>query len=215
MIYLYAITDPLERPSHMVGLQETPLESLQVDSVCGVYTTHERLECGPDPALLWRHDQVVEGLMELAGVLPLRFGTTLRDSDELRAILARDRPRFERLLARVRGCVELAVRVGVPPAPEPSSATGTAYLQAKLTAEREREGAANRVLAPLRGLAKATSRRTSRTGDTTVSESYLVSRNALEPFVAQVKLLQSHNSELSLTCTGPWGPYSFVDEVAA
>jgi hypothetical protein len=48
-----------------------------------------------------------------------------------------------------------------------------------------------------------------------VSESYLVSRDAVEPFVAQVKLLQSHNRELPLSCTGPWGPYSFVGEVAA
>jgi hypothetical protein len=215
MIYLYAITDPLELPAGASGLQDAPLETLEVGRLCGVFSAHERLECAPQPLLLWRHDQVVERLLESAAVLPLRFGTTLRDTDELRSILSREGPRFERLLARVRGCVELAVRIGIPAGREPASTTGRGYLQAKLEAQREREDTAERVLGPLRKLAKATSRRASSRSGAALSESYLVGREVVGSFIAQVELIQSRHGDVPVSCTGPWGPYSFVDEVRA
>lgn len=213
MIYVYAITDPLELSEDLRGLEEAPLETAASGRVCAVYSTHERFEPTPEPSLLWRHDQVVERLMEAGGVLPLRFGTTFGAADELDSILMRDGARFERLLARVRGCVELSVRVGITPCAEPDATSGTAYLESKLATSREREAAAQRVLRPLRELAKASSRRTPRAGGAVLNESYLVGREAVEPFVARVKALQEGNGDVAVSCTGPWGPYSFVDEV--
>ncbi len=212
-IYLYAITDPLSPPPSVKGLDEAPLEMLEEGSICGVYTSHERREFTPEPSLLWRHDEVIEQLMEAGAVLPLRFGTVLEDAEQLRDTLARDQGRFRRLLDRVRGCVELAVRVALPPAPEEPAADGAAYMEGKLAVARQRQGAASRVLAPLRELASASSRQKSRGDGAGVSESYLVPREAVEPFVAQVEALQDRNEGLTLSCTGPWGPYSFVDEV--
>jgi Gas vesicle synthesis protein GvpL/GvpF len=213
MIYLYAITDPMSSTPRIRGLDDAPLEALEQGALAGVYTTHEQLEFAPEPSLLWRHDEVIEQLMQTSGVLPLRFGTMLDDVDQLRDILVREQPRFARLLDRVRGCVELAVRVGLPPAAETSARNGAEYMEGKLAAQQEREGAARRVLAPLRELANATSPRKSRNDRTSVSESYLVAKDSLEPFVAQVKRLQAGNDGLAVSCTGPWGPYSFVDEV--
>ena len=48
-------------------------------------------------------------------------------------------------------------------------------------------------------------------GNAAVSESYLVPRDAVAPFADQLKALQAENPGLSISCTGPWGPYSFVD----
>jgi hypothetical protein len=213
MIYLYAITDPLSCLPGIGGLEDASLEVLEQDALSAVYSTHEQLEFAPEPSLLWRHDEVIEQLMETSGVLPLRFGTVLADVEALRDILVREQARFRRLLDRVRGCVELAVRVGLPPAPETSAHNGAEYMHEKLAAQQEREGAASSVLAPLRELATATSPRTSRSDRTSVSESYLVARGSVEPFVAQVKQLQARHDGLAVSCTGPWGPYSFVDEV--
>ena len=215
MIYVYAITDPFEAPEDLRGLHDAPLETAGTGPIRAVYSTHERLEPTPEPSLLWRHDQVVERLMEAGGVLPLRFGTTFATTDELDPILVRDEARFERLLARVRGCVELSVRVGVTPTAEPDASSGTAYLQSKLATGRERDGAAERVLGPLRELAKASSRRTPRAGGAVLNESYLVGREAVGPFVAEVKALNARNGDVAVSCTGPWGPYSFVEEVEA
>jgi hypothetical protein len=211
MIYLYAITDPLLPPAGAKGLDDAPLELLEQGSIGGVYTVHEQREFTPEPSLLWRHDQVIEQLMETAAVLPLRFGTVLEDAERLRETLAHDEARFERLLDRVRGCVELSVRVGLLAAPQPEAVNGAAYMEGKLALQREQENAAGRVLAPLRELANASSRQRSRRDGVGVSESYLVAKDAVEPFVARVKALQARHEGLALSCTGPWGPYSFVE----
>jgi hypothetical protein len=212
MIYVYAITDPVRIDDGASGLEDAPLEAIEGGGVSAVYSTHTKLEAKPDPELLWRHEKVVERLMDRAGVLPLRFGTVLRDTDALRAVLTDEGSRYRLLLSRVRGCVELAVRVGLPPSPEKVSSRGTDYMRERLAARRHQADAADRVLAPLRPLARATSRRSLGAGSTTISESYLVPRVAVESFVAHVRELQSQNGSLSISCTGPWGPYSFVGE---
>lgn len=209
MIYVYAITDPLDLDG-ATGLEEAPLELVEQDAIAGVFSTHEQLEVKSDPDQLWGHERVIDHLLERAAVLPLRFGTLLQDAEALRTVLAEDGARFRLLLARVRGCVELAVRVGLEPSPAQVASDGTGYMRERLAAREREVGAADRVLAPLRPLARATARRPVQAGSATVSESYLVPRAAVEPFAVQLKALQSQNPGLSISCTGPWGPYSFV-----
>lgn len=212
MIYLYAITDPVRIDHRERGLLDAPLEVIEEGGVGAVYSTHTELECKPDPDLAWRHDRVVELLMDQAGVLPLRFGTVLADTDALRTVLRDQGTRFRLLLSRVRGCVELAVRVGLTPAPSAAPSDGVDYLRERLAARQQQVDAADRVLAPLRPLARATAPRPLGSRNAAISESYLVPRAAVEPFVAEVRALQSRNRSLSISCTGPWGPYSFVGE---
>jgi hypothetical protein len=63
------------------------------------------------------HERVLEAIMERGPVLPLRFGTELESEDELAAVLAERRDELARGLERVRGRVELGLRVlPAPPA---------------------------------------------------------------------------------------------------
>ncbi len=80
MIYVYAITDPLDLDVGASGLQDAPLELVEQSGIAGVFSAHEQLEIKPDPDLLWAHERVIDHLLERAAVLPLRFGTVLRDS---------------------------------------------------------------------------------------------------------------------------------------
>lgn len=211
MIYVYAITDPLDLHEAPSGIQDGPLELAEHGGIAGVFSTHDRFEVKPEPELLWAHERVVDHLMDLGGVLPLRFGTVLQDAGALRAVLDDEGPRYRLLLSRVRGCVELAVRVGLAPAEGQAASGGADYMRERLAARRREEDAAGRVLAPLRRLARATARRPPQAGNTMVGESYLVPRGAMEPFTAEVKTLQEQNPSLAISCTGPWGPYSFVN----
>src|SRR5437588_368787 len=79
MIYLYAITEPLDGAAGVTGLAGARVELLSTGGVSGAYSAHEELELTADPDLLWAHEGVVEALMARATVLPLRFGTTLAD----------------------------------------------------------------------------------------------------------------------------------------
>jgi hypothetical protein len=209
MIYVYAITDPLDVDCAS-GLGDAPLELVEQGGIVGVFSTHDRLEVKSEPDQLWAHERVVDHLLERAAVLPLRFGTVLRDSEALRKVLDEDGAKFRLLLSRVRGCVELAVRVGLEPSPAQAASGGSEYMRQRLAAREREAEAADRVLAPLRPLARATARRPAKAGSATVSESYLVPRAAVEPFAAELKALQAQNPGLSISCTGPWGPYSFV-----
>jgi hypothetical protein len=63
------------------------------------------------PQGVWRHERVLERLMQDHAVLPLRFGTICRNADVLRESLPYSADGFKRDLERVRGKVEIALRV--------------------------------------------------------------------------------------------------------
>lgn len=55
------------------------------------------------------HQAVVEGVMKDHAVLPVKFGTTARDNDEVAAILLKGANQFQELLANIRGKIEVDV----------------------------------------------------------------------------------------------------------
>jgi hypothetical protein len=210
VIYGYAITEPSRARWDASGLEDAPLRTVQAGGVQGVCSQHAELDLTPTPELLWTHDAVVAELMRRGPVLPLRFGTGMPDVAALRSVLRRNGADFLSQLERVRGRVELAVRLGLPPGDGDRKASdGSSYMHSKLAALRAGEEAAERVLVPLAGLASATA--LSRSGpDPVVKASYLVAAGEVERFATAVQRLQERNPELSLSCTGPWAPYSFV-----
>lgn len=213
MIYLYAITESSAPVPAFTGLDGAPLHLARSSKVAGLYSRHDQIEPAVAPGVLWRHEQVVEAAMKHGPTLPVRFGTTFTEDDALMRALESDGERLHRQLERVRGCVELAVRVGVADTEEPAPVDGRRYVEAKLAGRRERE-AAERTLAPLAGLAVSARSSESQGQRGVICGSYLVHANGVERFTDEVRLLQRQNPELALSCTGPWPPYSFV-EVAA
>lgn len=63
------------------------------------------------PRNVWRHERVLERLMQDRTVLPLRFGTICPDADALREFLVHSTNELLNDLGRVRGKVELALRI--------------------------------------------------------------------------------------------------------
>src|SRR5205085_168678 len=137
VIYLYAVAEALASAPEGPGLEDTPLELLEAGGLTAVHSAHASLELSPEPDALWRHERVVEEVMRLATVLPARFGTTFPDTESLAAALSGQGPRLLEQLERVRGCVELAVRVRLPEAEGRDSQDGGSYVQAKLAAHRQ------------------------------------------------------------------------------
>jgi hypothetical protein len=215
MIYLYAIAEPLLGPRVGTGLQDSPLRVFASDGIDAVYSCHQNLECRPEPQALWEHHRVIERLMSTATILPARFGTTVEDTAALGTILNRRAPALRAQLEQVRGCVELAVRVGLPLAERPQPTGGREYLRHRLASKREREAVTARTLARLAEIAVSWKQPDRISAARSLSASYLVRANDVERFAAQVQGLQEHNAELAFSCTGPWAPYSFVPEESA
>ena len=240
MIYVYAITDAQRvSPPATHGLEGRPLELLAAGDVVAVYTTHEPRRMEPTPENLWCHEAAVEAVMhESAAVLPARYGTTSAGAPSLRETLERHGPALAGGLARVRGCVELGLRVARSPqtahaadAPSDSAASGPAgpaapadgrdYMRARLEEERRRRdirARAERVAATLHDalapLARDSTRQVLPRPDVFTVAAYLVQSTEVERFRGRVNDLAASHPELCFLCTGPWPAYHFAPPLA-
>jgi hypothetical protein len=209
VIALYAITDHPTAPVPELGPVHV-VPSGDLAALCGPVSDGEMTVDA-----LWRHEQIVEALMDERDVLPVRYGTHLPDEAAAARALADNHARFATTLEAVRGAVELAVRVfpaGDAPAPEPAREprTGTEYLRARARCAAQEADATATVHEPLSRAARAaTVAQGHRTGEL-LRAAYLVDRDATESFSARVHEIQDDNPQLRITCTGPWPPYSFV-----
>lgn len=209
MIAVYAIADrdDLELPA------EERLERVTNGAIAGIFSRDGERPDQASAEALWRHERLVEALMEDRAVLPLRYGTVLADEWALEKTLTDRCEEFSRLLGVVRGRVELALRVlddGAEPEAEGAPRSGRAYMQALARRQRRSEEAAT-LLEPLESLADAARRRESASDDLT-RWAFLIERGRVDDFNARLDDLRGSHPELRMTCTGPWPPYSFVSE---
>jgi hypothetical protein len=197
VIELVAITDNAAQP-------EPPLRAVQSGALAVLYAPAE--EEAVSPEALWRREALLEALMEDRDLLPVRFGTRVADEAAAARAVADRGDELRAGLDRVRGAVELAVRVrsrAAEEAPAPAE-SGRDYIAAKAGRSR----AAMRIHEPLAALARES---VIQHGDELLRAAYLVEREAVEPFAGHVRALQQEHPELALVCTGPWPPYSFAE----
>jgi hypothetical protein len=182
---------------------EPPVRAVPSDGV-SVLCAEAGAEAAPDAGALWRHEALLERLMETGPLLPVRYGTRVADEAAAAASVAGRGEALRERLEHVRGAVELAVRVrDGGEAPPAESVSGTEYLRA-------RSGRARLVEEALSPLARDARVRLGRE----LRAAYLVDRDAVEPFVARVRELQGEHDDLAILCTGPWPAYSFAEGAA-
>jgi hypothetical protein len=200
VIEIYAITDHLGPPLPTIA----PLQlvaSRGLAAVCAPARDQE--EVTPDE--LWRHEEVVEALMETRDVLPVRYGTRVADEQAAARVLEERHSHLVRALDGVRGAAEVSLRV-IMAANASEPASGSDYLRAKA----RREAAAQAVDEPLSAVARRSVRRPTTAPSELLRAAYLTDRAEVEAFARLVARLQEETPELRLLCTGPWPPYSFA-----
>jgi hypothetical protein len=197
VIELYAITDDPAPP-------EPPLRAIRCDGLTALCAPADGEQREPTIDALWRHEEVVEALMEERDLLPVRFGTLVTDEDAAARAVAERHDELAARLDRVRGAVELAVRAH-PREPEEvrDAATGVDYMQAKARTT----DTAKLLHDPLDFLARESA---VHSGPELLRAAYLVDREAVDGFVSLVQRLGEAHPGLDLVCTGPWPPYSFA-----
>ncbi len=222
MIWLYALTDnPMAELPDIAGHGANPLEQTCTDELSGIWSSWSPDRPGAsNHEALWHQEAVLEALMCDRAVLPLRYGTVLEGVDELRSMMIGRQVQWRRALDRVRGCVELGVRASSKPAasgpaPGPPGESGADYLRRR-GAERERADAvAGAVHTPLAEIASTCDTNLRAAVSPVFAASYLVPESELDRFKGVVRQLATDHPELAIVCTGPWPPYSFVDDEAA
>ncbi|MBV9237061.1 MAG: GvpL/GvpF family gas vesicle protein [Xanthobacteraceae bacterium] len=231
MLYVYGVVDSPQFSAAVSGHEG----AIVFPVACGdLAAAASKLSGAVEPEVqhVWRHERVLELLMQEHAVLPLRFGTCVSDVDTVCGELQRRRPALLEGLARVRGRAEFALRVAGIMAGHSSVASsddrassplpGTRYLQAKAKIFHERalvQAAARRVrdtLQPyLDGPAVAAVWGPGDGASAELTASCLVDRDNIPQFIHAVEEVRRNHRALDVTCSGPWAPYSFVSMRAA
>jgi gas vesicle protein GvpL/GvpF len=210
VIHVYAFADEVCSLPHVEGLDGAPLELRTIDGLAAVISRRrggEDTGSLRDEALV--HGLVVEALAERAGaVLPVRFGETSADDEALARLVHARAERLRSRLASVRGCVEIGLRIAEPKSsPDAAAASGTEYMRSLQRATSTVERLHRDLAVPAR------ESRLRRTGNVHVG-AYLVPRERVDETRAVVARFAAARPELNVLCTGPWAPYSFVEEPA-
>jgi hypothetical protein len=215
VLYVYAITDSHGAEAEITGLHGAPLRRIESGRLAGLVSEHA-VAPELDEEVLWAHEQVVEELMSLTTILPLRFGSSVERAEALTAMMEERSEEFLAALERVRGAVELSVRAELPALqaedspPRPRS--GTTYLLERAERERRERDAAELVHRPLAALARCCRPPVSPRDPRQFKAAYLVEERGVEEFGNRVGELNAGLEDVRVSCTGPWPPYSFVTE---
>jgi Gas vesicle synthesis protein GvpL/GvpF len=176
------------------------------------------------------HQDVLQAIAESATVVPFRFGTIYRETDDIRGMLRDRREVLVSSLERVRGKLEIGVKAWAPAEGRGTAAaaedSGRSYLQSRLdTLQQSRrassllaeaaEAAHARLLAcAVEGVANRPQPRelTGRSEPMILNGAYLVTDP--EPLRAEAAALAAEYADrgIAFELTGPWPAYNFVDE---
>lgn len=223
-LYVYAITDMPDEPlSSALGLCEASPAAVGLRDIAAVVSPISMDEIPQTEENLWRHEQVLEALMDDRAVLPVRFGTVLADEADVERSLEHNYDEFASRLGRVRGHVEIALRVlwdGAEPegiASPAEFASGRDYMLCRVAEEREMEERrqhaevlADELDGGLSRLASESTRKVQPAQRMFLHAAYLVPVDAVEDFKTEVGKLSDAHPDLRFLCTGPWPPFSFV-----
>jgi gas vesicle protein GvpL/GvpF len=209
---VYALaTHPAVLPAR--GLDGAPVEALALDGVDVVVSAvGDGVGETVTEAAVLEHARVVDELFEAnAAVLPARYGYGFADAAAVEEAVGGRLDALRDGLERVRGMVELGLRVTAPLREERAAeSSGRDYLAARRAQLRAAEDAAHAVHDPLAAVAAAATINVLATAKLLLSAAYLVPRGEVERFLGLVEATTAEHPELAFACTGPWPPYSFA-----
>ncbi len=228
VLYIYAIVDqPDGDLPDIRGIGDAAISGLHVGDLLAIVSTVEGDSVPFSRTNLLCHERVIEALMRGRAVLPTRFGTTTEHAERIAKALETNGAGFRANLDRVRGRVEIALRVGwKPEADEPITrpraadvADGRSYMQALLAqTQRSRqrrdtaEALAAKLTPGLAELADAVVEKILPTPQLLLKAAYLVRHAHVAEIRRRITALRTEYPDLAFLATGPWPAYSFVAE---
>lgn len=214
MLHLYALTDHPAQLVDVAGIDRAGLRVAEVSPVLDAVVSDVAIAEGqPDEAAILAHAAVVEQLTTTnEAILPARFSGGYPGEKELVEAISEREPRVSEALERVRGCLEIGLRVFDHAASGESrtQASGRAYMRTRLAEVRSAERTAAELHDALATDARESTCRVLATPQLLLSAAYLLPRSAVEAFRRAVESAERERPGLTFVCTGPWPPYSFA-----
>lgn len=203
MIRLHAVV-----PRGSASVYEGNLRRHDVGGVTVLYEETTEPPAGTRDAVV-EHGRRVVALAERVPTLPMRYGTTLGDADELRTTADEHADAWSRRLAELAGRCELVVHVDVTTdrAPVPGDGgSGRAYLRRRMTELQQHDQAMADARAVLRNWAEDVRPLPDRR-----RLAVLVRRQDADAVREAVMAWGQLHEDLGVAVTGPWPPFSFCE----
>jgi len=225
-LYVYCLSDELDEAG-LAGVRGLNDEPARLLACAGLAAVVSRFEEAPAPVTrehVLAHNRVNSQVLASITPLPFRFGT-LTDESRLTAYLRERAADLRALLARVRGSVEMSVKLmwRTDEAPAESSAetggatTGTAFLLARRRAllgaedaQRRAEELAAWLDARTSDLTRESETRLRPAETIVVRAAHLVARASVADYRERLRTLRAERPDQRFLTSGPWPPYSFT-----
>lgn len=213
-VLLYAITrDDARAPA---------AHELQQICAAGLRALAEPVEESPSADLeeLVRYEATVETVMQSHTILPMRFGSIVDGEEGVRDLLKSRAREFMETLSHLDGAVEYGIQASIEPDREAASGdgelitgSGESYMRARLQEQHLRRELEAWLDGALEGVVRdSIYRMTPVGGRGSLSAAYLVDREAEGEFLIRVAAL-ADTADHTVSCSGPWPPYTFAGEV--
>jgi len=114
-LYLYAIVDASDIVPDLIGIDEQPVFALTQNNVAALVGNLRSTRLRPERRNVMAHQKVLASVNNGRGILPMRFGVVMNDEEEISRILETHETNLSEQLDRVRGRIELGLRIAWKP----------------------------------------------------------------------------------------------------
>ncbi|HKV52462.1 MAG TPA: GvpL/GvpF family gas vesicle protein [Gemmatimonadaceae bacterium] len=204
------------------GVDAAPVRALDTAGVTAWVSTITETSMAPSVARARVHDEVVRDAMARATPVPARFGQVLANDAALAQWIAERREPLVGSLARVRGCVEMTVRILLAGHDASSGAapreSGSAYLRWVRDRQQARQSVTDQAEFLRSGVARAVEEAgvvremkwtRAAPGARSVEAAHLVPRELISRHREVVRSSVERDNRMKVMVSGPWAPYTF------
>jgi len=213
-LYAYGLVES-ETPVNALGIADV---AVRTEPVCSL---HAIVSDFPDPGLkttrenILTHERVLEAVLDQTTPLPFRFGTVVTP-DQLREFVQEHADTLSADLARVRGCVQMSVKLiakaGATRASEQDEGPGSRFLRQKQADRNVMLSAAKELNLELADVVRGAEVSTHNTPRPMASVAHLVEKSRIAEYRSKLGRASACRMDFAWIQSGPWPPYSFVSE---
>ena len=221
-VYVYCVTEGLdEAPEKLQGIGGNAVRVFKTENFSLLVSDFGGATVPVDRQNALVHAAVVKSVLDRTTPLPFRFGMLLTE-EQLREYLTARRDALLANLARVRGCVEMNVKIIADVQEDQAQEVenqgtdkpGTLFLLKKrreIVGSEEAKEVAGWLEGVLREYVREKSFKANVTSQLLLSAAHLVERSAVKNYRLTLKEAQRERPELKFLVSGPWPPYSFAN----
>ena len=234
-LYLYCLSDDpkLAAVEATEGLSGAYTRAVDLGKIKAVASDVESHQVKVTRENVIAHERVIDRVMMVTTPLPFRFGAVVT-VEQLQSYIETNEPRLQALLDRVRGAVEMSVKIiwdkdavsrpsaetvtqETGPKDNEAAGPGLAFLLAKrreMAVERELKNRAEEIARwlerGLAGLVRDSAVSVQPADRMVVCAAFLVVRERVEEYRERIIALGRERNELRFLTSGAWPPYSFT-----